>query len=80
MSKSLKRVRAALEAAGLTPDIREVGQARTAAEVTHEAADLLFFAAVAMTRAGVDLADVSRELDRRRSRARRRPGNAKPPR
>lgn len=32
MSKSLKRVRAALEAAGLTPDIREVGQARTAAE------------------------------------------------
>lgn len=32
MSKSLKRVRAALEAAGLEPDIREVGQARTAAE------------------------------------------------
>ncbi|WP_238366155.1 YbaK/EbsC family protein [Mesobacterium pallidum] len=32
MSKSLKRVRAALEAAGLTPDIREVGQARTAQE------------------------------------------------
>lgn len=32
MSKSLKRVRAALEAAGLPADIREVGQARTAAE------------------------------------------------
>ena len=32
MSKSLKRVRAAIEAAGLTPDIREVGQARTAQE------------------------------------------------
>ncbi|MCE0504496.1 MULTISPECIES: YbaK/EbsC family protein [unclassified Roseivivax] len=32
MSKSLKRVRAALEAAGLEPEIREVGQARTAAE------------------------------------------------
>lgn len=30
MSKSLKRVRAALEAAGLSPDIREVGDARTA--------------------------------------------------
>lgn len=30
MSKSLKRVRAALEAAGLEPDIREVGEARTA--------------------------------------------------
>lgn len=32
MSKSLKRVRAALEAAGLAPDIRDVGQARTAQE------------------------------------------------
>ena len=32
MSKSLKRVRAALEAAGLPVDIREVGQARTAQE------------------------------------------------
>ena len=32
MSKSLNRVRAALEAAGLPPDIREVGHARTAQE------------------------------------------------
>ena len=32
MSKSLKRVRAALESAGLPADIREVGQARTAQE------------------------------------------------
>ncbi len=32
MSKSLKRVRAALETAGLGADIREVGAARTAAE------------------------------------------------
>lgn len=32
MSKSLKRVRAALEAAGLDAGIREVGQARTAQE------------------------------------------------
>lgn len=32
MSKSLKRVRAALEDAGLPADIREVGQARTAQE------------------------------------------------
>ncbi|MDF0599494.1 YbaK/EbsC family protein [Psychromarinibacter sp. C21-152] len=37
MSKSLKRVRAALEAAGLTADIREVGQARTAAEAADSA-------------------------------------------
>lgn len=32
MSKSLKRVRAALEHAGIEAEIREVGQARTAAE------------------------------------------------
>lgn len=32
MSKSLKRVRAALQAAGINDDIREVGQARTAQE------------------------------------------------
>ncbi len=38
MSKSLKRVRAALEDAGLTPDIREVGQSRTAAEAAEAAA------------------------------------------
>lgn len=37
MSKSLKRVRAALEAAGLEPDIREVGQARTATEAAESA-------------------------------------------
>ncbi|WP_146587290.1 YbaK/EbsC family protein [Puniceibacterium confluentis] len=32
MSKSLTRVRTALTTAGITPDIREVGQARTAQE------------------------------------------------
>ena len=37
MSKSLKRVRAALEAAGLAAGIREVGQARTAAEAAEAA-------------------------------------------
>jgi prolyl-tRNA editing enzyme YbaK/EbsC (Cys-tRNA(Pro) deacylase) len=37
MSKSLKRVRAALEAAGLEPEIREVGEARTA-QMAAEAA------------------------------------------
>ncbi|KUF08831.1 YbaK/EbsC family protein [Pseudoponticoccus marisrubri] len=35
MSKSLKRVRAALEAAGLPDGIREVGQARTAQEAAE---------------------------------------------
>jgi prolyl-tRNA editing enzyme YbaK/EbsC (Cys-tRNA(Pro) deacylase) len=37
MSKSLKRVRAALEAAGAAHDIREVGEARTAALAAQSA-------------------------------------------
>lgn len=37
MSKSLKRVRAALEQAGVAVDIREVGVARTAAEAADAA-------------------------------------------
>ena len=37
MSKSLKRVEAALAAAGATVEIREVGQARTAAEAAEAA-------------------------------------------
>lgn len=37
MSKSLKRVEAALTAAGATVEIREVGQARTAAEAAEAA-------------------------------------------
>lgn len=37
MSKSLKRVRAALEAAGVPADILEVGQARTADEAAQAA-------------------------------------------
>lgn len=37
MSKSLKRVEAALQAAGATAEIREVGQARTAAEAAASA-------------------------------------------
>jgi prolyl-tRNA editing enzyme YbaK/EbsC (Cys-tRNA(Pro) deacylase) len=37
MSKSLKRVKAALEAAGLTPDIFEAGEARTAAQAADAA-------------------------------------------
>ncbi|MCC5984892.1 MAG: YbaK/EbsC family protein [Rhodobacteraceae bacterium] len=37
MSKSLKRVRAALEAAGITPDIREPGETRTAEQAAAAA-------------------------------------------
>jgi phosphoribosyl-ATP pyrophosphohydrolase/phosphoribosyl-AMP cyclohydrolase len=66
--------------AKLTEEAAELAHAiagtdRTA--VVHEAADVLYFTAVALTRAGVSLAEVERELDRRRTRVRRRPGLAK---
>jgi len=47
-------------------------------QAAHEAADLIYFAAVAMTRAGVTLEQVERELDLRGLRITRRPGDAKP--
>lgn len=46
--------------------------------VTHEAADVLYFTLAAMARAGVSLADVEAELDRRARRVKRRRGDAKP--
>lgn len=46
--------------------------------MVHEAADVLFFASVAMSRAGVTLSDVERELDRRAAAVTRRAGDAKP--
>ncbi len=49
------------------------------AHVAAEAADLLYFAAVALARAGVPLEQVERELDRRALKQTRRPGDAKPP-
>lgn len=68
-----------LLAAKLTEEARELVEARTPDQVTHEAADVLFFTQVAMARAGVTRADVARELDRRALRVSRRPGDAKPP-
>jgi phosphoribosyl-ATP pyrophosphohydrolase len=56
----------------------ELADARTNQEVAHEAADVLYFACVAMRRAGVSLADVGRELDQRALRVSRRAGDAKP--
>ncbi|HAU41871.1 MAG TPA: hypothetical protein DCW50_07475, partial [Gammaproteobacteria bacterium] len=45
--------------------------------VTHEAADLIYFAMVAMARAGVRMTDVEKELDRRALKVTRRRGDAK---
>ena len=47
--------------------------------MAEEAADLLYFALVAMIRAGVSLAEVDRVLDRRALRISRSGGEAKPP-
>ncbi len=61
--------------------IEEAGELADAEDTRHvaaEAADLMYFAAVALTRAGVPLAQVEAELDRRARRQTRRPGNAKP--
>ena len=60
--------------------VEEAGELADAAEADHvaeEAADLLYFALVALTRAGRTLADVESVLDRRARRLTRRPGNAK---
>ncbi len=66
-----------LLAAKLTEEASELARATTPGDVTGEAADMLYFTLVAMARAGVRLADVERELDRRALRITRRPGNAK---
>ena len=49
----------------LIEEAKELADAATPAEVTHEAADLLYFATVAMARAGVDPATVLDLLDHR---------------
>lgn len=48
------------------------------AHVTAEAADVIYFALAAATRAGVTLTEIETELDRRAGAVRRRPGHAKP--
>jgi phosphoribosyl-AMP cyclohydrolase / phosphoribosyl-ATP pyrophosphohydrolase len=59
-------------------EAQELVEATEIGEVTHEAADLIFFAMTKMVAAGVRLEDVERELDRRSLKVSRRPGNAKP--
>ena len=61
--------------AKLLEEAAELAAARDADEATFEAADLIYFALVAATRHGASLADIERELDRRRLRAIRRDGS-----
>jgi phosphoribosyl-ATP pyrophosphohydrolase/phosphoribosyl-AMP cyclohydrolase len=67
-----------LLASKLREEAGELAEARDPDHVAEEAADLLYFAAVALARAGKGWADVERALDRRALRVSRRAGDAKP--
>lgn len=62
----------------LVEEAGELADAASKSDVAHEAADVIYFTMAAMQRAGVRLADVALELDRRARKVTRRPGNAKP--
>lgn len=61
-----------LLAGKLREEVEELIVARDAADVAWEAADVIYFTLVAMAGAGVSLADVERELDRRAGEVTRR--------
>ena len=66
-----------LLAAKLAEEAVELAEAKEPGDVCWETADVVYFALVAATRAGVRLAEVEAELDRRAGVVSRRPGNAK---
>jgi phosphoribosyl-AMP cyclohydrolase / phosphoribosyl-ATP pyrophosphohydrolase len=68
----------ALLAAKLREEAEELIAARQPGEVVHEAADLIYFAMVALASGGGSLAEVRAELARRAGRVERRPMEAKP--
>ena len=57
----------------LMEEASELARASDPAEVIHEAADVLYMVMGSLTRAGVSLAEVERELSRRHGRVSRRP-------
>ena len=61
----------------LVEEAQELAAASEPPHVAAEVADLVYFALVAMVRAGVPLSQVEAELDRRALKVHRRPGNAK---
>lgn len=60
-------------------EAEELCQASSKEDVASEAADLLYFALTKCTAAGVDLADVERNLDLKNLKVKRRKGDAKGP-
>jgi phosphoribosyl-AMP cyclohydrolase / phosphoribosyl-ATP pyrophosphohydrolase len=67
-----------LLSAKLEEEARELAQARDRDHVIAEAADLTYFALVALARVGADWSDVQSALDRREMKVTRRKGDAKP--
>jgi phosphoribosyl-ATP pyrophosphohydrolase/phosphoribosyl-AMP cyclohydrolase/histidinol dehydrogenase len=65
--------------AKLLEEATELADAEGREHVANEAADLLYFALVACTKAGVTLSEVERVLESRSLKVARRPGNAKQP-
>ncbi|MFN0011179.1 MAG: histidinol dehydrogenase [Phycisphaerales bacterium] len=68
-----------LLAAKLVEEAGELAAASTRDEVMHEAADVLYFATVRMSAAGVMVGEVETELDRRALKVLRRGGDRKGP-
>lgn len=66
-----------LLAAKLEEEARELAEARGSEAVIHEAADLLYFASVALAREGVRLEDVEEALNRRALKVGRQGGERK---
>eukprot|EP00466_Bigelowiella_natans_P000647 jgi/Bigna1/85008/estExt_fgenesh1_pg.C_10591 len=64
--------------AKMLEEASEIIEAKERDHVAAEAADVLYFASVICTRAGVSFKDVENHLDRRSRRVRRRKGAAKP--
>ena len=62
----------------LLEEASELLDASSREDAVHEAADVIYFALVAATARGADLASIEQELDCRALRLTRRPGNAKP--
>ena len=67
-----------LLASKLLEEAGELNRASSPHEAAAEAADVLYFTLVSALKAGVDLATIEAELDRRALKVTRRPGDAKP--
>jgi phosphoribosyl-ATP pyrophosphohydrolase len=60
--------------AKIKEEAEELCQAQTDADIVHESADLVYFTLVKLIKAGLSIADVEAELDKRALKVTRRPG------